>query len=337
MANDPRANQSAEAPRDRGFDYGGHFGTMRTIGEVVRNRSEQPWLTITPRQPEHHRYVVWLGCNMLRTAQIAETLNDVMKALGVDFTMLGGTSSCCGAVHRLHGDVELAANMLETTVRKFDVFTPERLLNWCPDCDNSLRLAPQDQLSETARNRVSVTVFLASQIDKFDLKPIDPIKIALHGHLGLPEQDEDDGAAHLLLSRIPGVEVVEVPGSCEHFRHCSDPSVNRYGKPVYKEMVRNWIADARRQGAERIVSIYHSCHRNLIRAQADLATEEQMGVTNYLTLLARSLRLPEREDNFARLAALPNVEARLEDVTARVPDLRIDPARVRRSLKEQFG
>ena len=86
------------------FDYARHFGTMRTIGEIVRTPAERAWTTAMPREPEAHRFVVWLGCNVVRTAHIAEALSDVLRHLDVDFVALGGPSHCCGIVHRTHGD-----------------------------------------------------------------------------------------------------------------------------------------------------------------------------------------------------------------------------------------
>ena len=336
MAQDS-SRPDAAPPKEAGFDYAQHFGTMRTIGELVRDPAERSWTTAMPREPEHHRYVVWLGCNIIRTAHIAETLSDILKKIGVDFVALGGPSHCCGIVHQRNGDAAVGSNMLRQTMRKFDVFSPEQLLNWCPSCDGTLRKTPSDDLTDTAKGRASVTVFLASQIDRFVFEPVKPARVAIHAHAGFAEQDADGAAARTLLQHIPGVEVVDMPSVDDYDRHCSDDSVNKHGKPAYVDAVHRWIDAARRLGADQIVSIYHSCHRQMLLAQADFPPDARLDVTNYLTLIARGLALPEREDKFARFSRYGDVDAIMEDVAPNLSTLGIDAEKARASLKVQFG
>ncbi len=254
-----------------------------------------------------------------------------------DFVALGGPSHCCGIVHRTHGDTAVGDGMLQQTMRKFDAFKPERMLNWCPSCDGTLHAAAPDTLTETARNRLSVTTFLGDVAAGVAFQPVAPVRVAIHVHTGFAEQDADAAAAQALLARIPGITVVDVPPVTHYGRHCSDANVAKHGAPAYDAAVREWIAAARANGADEIVSIYHSCHRQLLLAQADFAPEVRIGVTNYLTHLARGLGLTERPDTFARFARANDVDAIMAEIAADLPARGLDPARARAALEDQFG
>jgi Fe-S oxidoreductase len=318
------------------FSYAEHFGTMRTLGELLRDPAHRPWLTSVPKDAPHHKYVVWLGCNILRTVQLAETLDDILKYLQEDYVTLGGPSNCCGIVHQAMGDVAVGKNMLQQTMKKFDAFTPEQMLCWCPSCDNQLRAESQDVVTETAKQRISVTRFLATQIDRMSFSIEVPLKIALHFHGGFTEQESDGADTKLLLSRIPGLIIIDMPGTEKLGRHCSPAAITGFGEVRYPGAVEDWTAEARRRGATHIATVYHSCHRQLLLTQRRMSLENQLPVLNYLTLMARSLGLQERDDKFAQLASGGSIEAMMADVEPNIRALGIKSDQAQRALKAQF-
>lgn len=316
--------------------YAEHFGTIRTLGDLTRDPDNRPWLTSVPKDAPRRKYVVWLGCNVLRTAHIAEQLDDILNHLQTDFATLGGPSNCCGVVHQGRGDVDVAKNMLRQTMNKFDVFEPDQLLNWCPSCDSTLRAAPQDELTETAKQRISVTRFLASQVERMDFTVAQPVKIAIHSHGGFAEQTSDGNDARDLLSRIPGLTVVDMPSMENLLRHCSDAAIKGFGADRYPEAMKQWAAEARHRGATHVVSIYHSCHRQLLLAQREWQEQDRMPAVNYLTVLSAALGLKQRKDKFAELSAETDVDAMIVDVASNLQALAMKPDQARKALKDQF-
>jgi Fe-S oxidoreductase len=316
--------------------YAEHFGTIRTLGELTRNPDNRPWLTSIPKDAPRRKYVVWLGCNILRTAHIAESLDDILNHLGTDFATLGGPSNCCGVVHQRRGDVDVAKNMLRQTMNKFDVFEPDQLLNWCPSCDGTLRATPESELTDTAKKRISVTRFLASQAEHMHFTVAQPMTIAIHSHGGFAEQSSDGRDARDLLSRIPGLTVLDMPSMENLGRHCSDAAIKSLGTGGYSEAMKQWGLEARRRGATCVVSIYHSCHRQLLLAQRGWPQQDRMPVVNYLTLLASALGLQQRSDKFARLSAETELDAMIADVAPNLQALAMKPEQARRALKDQF-
>jgi Fe-S oxidoreductase len=316
--------------------YAEHFGTIRTLGDLTRDPESRPWLTSVPKDAPHRKYVVWLGCNILRTAHLAETLDDILNYLKTDFATLGGPSNCCGIVHQVRGDTAVAQNMLRQTMKKFDAFTPEQMLNWCPSCDSTLRTTSPDELTDTAKRRISVTRFLASQIEGMRFATSGPMKIAIHCHGGFAESISDGKDAQKLLSRIPDLTVIDMPAVEGLSRHCADPAIKNFGEARYPLAMNEWALEARRRGATHIVSIYHSCHRHLLLAQRRWPEQDRMPIINYLTLLARAFGLPPRADKFARLSAKQDIETMIAEVEPNLQALEIKPDQARRAFEAQF-
>jgi Fe-S oxidoreductase len=333
MCDDRHENLKPEEPA---FSYAEHFGTMRTLGELLRDPANRPWQTSVAKNAPHHKYVVWLGCNILRTVQLAETLDDILKYLGEDYVTLGGPSNCCGIVHESRGDVAIGKNMLQQTMKKFDAFTPEQMLCWCPSCDNQLRAESQDVVTDTAKQRISFTRYLATQIDRLKFSIAVPLTVAIHFHGGFAEQEADGADVRLLLLQIPGLTILDMPGTEKLGRHCSDAAIKGFGESRYPGAMEDWTAEAQRRGATHIVTVYHSCHRQLLLTQRGMAAEKRLPVVNYLTLMARSLGIQERDDKFAQLAASESVETMMADVEPNRHALGIKPDQAQRALKAQF-
>ena len=171
MANDKSEQGSAPAAaaKSAATPYPELFGNVRITGDLLTTDDKRPWFAGVPADKPHHQYVIWLGCQMLRTAHLAQTLDDAMTHFSVDQVMLGGPSNCCGTVHHGRGDIAIGELMTRQTVSKFDAFTPEKLLYWCPSCDNHLRIKGEEFLTDTdqepyQRDRISLARGLEGEI-----------------------------------------------------------------------------------------------------------------------------------------------------------------------------
>jgi Fe-S oxidoreductase len=329
----------ATPPKSNGdtVPYGEFFGNVRITGDLLTADAERPWVRTVPADAPHHRYVIWLGCQMLRTAHIAQALDAIMNHLTVDHVTLGGPSSCCGTIHQRRGDIAVGDAMTRRTVDKFDAFTPEQLLWWCPSCDNHLRIKGEEFETETTKNRKSVVEFLVSTVTPAHFANEVPLRVAVHTHHGFPEQDVDSDGVVRILSMIPKLEIIDMPQWSIVGRHCSDTTLRNFGKEKYLAQMVDWIAEARRRGADRVVSIYHSCHRQMVLSQLDAPPESRVEVENYLGLMARGLGLPLHEDKFARFSTLGSVDQIMHELADEIAKSGIDPERARRAIKAHFG
>jgi Fe-S oxidoreductase len=317
------------------FSYADYFGQISLLGDLLLDAGERPWLSTIPAEPERKQYVVWLGCNVLRTVHIVETLNDILRHLGFDYVMLGGPANCCGVQHARRGATEAARRLAWNTFDKFDAFAPERLLFWCPSCDHRLNGMGED-LSELAAQRQHVTEFFVEHLNRFEFKPM-PLRVALHAHTGTPQQDLDARATRRLLEAIPGVEVVDLPAVAALGFHCADPQIAQLPPGQFGQILAESVGAAEALGVQTLVTIYHACHRELVPVDS---TEDALGgirVENYVMLLARALGLPEHLDRFKHFARLGSPEAIVAELQPRIEQLGVSRDRVERVVSAQFG
>jgi hypothetical protein len=164
-----------------------------------------------------------------------------------------------------------------------------------------------------------------------------PLRVAVHTHHGFAEQDRDSAGVMHLLSMIPKLELIDMRQWSIEGRHCSDTTLRNYGKDKYLAEMMEWIAEAKRRGADRVVSVYHSCHRQMVVSQLDAPLEARVQVENYLGLMARSMGLPFHQDKFAHFSTLGNVEQIMKELADDIAKTGIDPERARRAIKAHFG
>ena len=76
-------------------DYGRYFGEIALTHDLTSVPGERRWrLTPPAREPEPHRIVLYLGCNVLRTAHMIQTITAIFDRLGLDYVAVGGATYC---------------------------------------------------------------------------------------------------------------------------------------------------------------------------------------------------------------------------------------------------
>jgi len=80
--------------------------------------------------------VFYLGCNALRTPHLLFNSMAVLDALGADYAVVGGPSSCCGVIAtKWEGRIEIGERDTNNTmINRFNGFRPDKVLNRCPTC-----------------------------------------------------------------------------------------------------------------------------------------------------------------------------------------------------------
>jgi Fe-S oxidoreductase len=321
------------------FDYADYFAQISILGDLLRDNPERVWLAAMPARPEPAAFVVWLGCNVLRTVHIVETLDDILKHVGVDYVMLGGPANCCGVQHARRGDHEAGRRLAWRTFDKFEAFRPQQLVFWCPSCDERVESMGADVTPLVGR-RLHVTQFLVEHLDRLAFRArSEPMRVALHAHGGSHQQALDADATRTLLSAIPDVEVVDLPVLTDLGRHCASPAIAKLPREDFRAMLDASVAEARARGVDRLVTIYHACHRELVPTEVG-DPEDAFGplkVENYLTLIARSLGLPEHVDRFKRYTHLCDPKLIMAELGPRIEELGLTHERAERIIVAQFG
>ena len=259
--------------------------------------------------PDENRvdYIFYTGCNVLKTPHIALLCLDIMDALELNYSVLGGPSHCCGILQFRAGDVKTSTKVASNTIEKFMRTGATQVLSWCPTC--------QVQYSEfglpTYENATGIkpfemtpfVLFLESQLDA--LRPLltQPVqkKIALHLHPGIAGLP---GAARMLCNAVPGVEVIDLNLPEMGLMSNSLSTV----PSLKKDLQRQELAAAEAAGVDALAAVYHADHRELCAHERDYP----FSVINFLEIIAESMGI-FRDDTFKTMKIKQDADKILKD------------------------
>ncbi|MGD0023944.1 MAG: (Fe-S)-binding protein, partial [Xanthobacteraceae bacterium] len=252
-------------------------------------------------------FVFYTGCNVLRTPHMALLALDIMDALGVTYTVMGGPTHCCGIVQMRTGDVETSGRMAESTLDKLAQSKTGQVLSWCPSCHVQFTETTLPTIEQTRGAKpfemTPFMLFLRQRLDR--LRPLFrervPMRIALHRHAGIRGVVE---AAEDLLRAVPGVELVDL----------HQPAVGLMSNyfralPAYRrELQKNELEAAERARVDALVAVYHADHRELCAHERDWPFR----IMNVLEIVGGSMGL-HHDDHFKRLKIMQDADAILAD------------------------
>jgi len=229
----------------------------------------------------------WYGCNMTRHAEIIRLSARLLECAGTMAEPVGGPGACCGSPKESEPRVSEA--MASRTMAAFARRGAERVLTWCPSCHMNLEdfMAP---VSGAAFTHAHLSEALHAGQDA--LRPLMthrvPARVLLDAHLGFNDRAEVNRLIPDLLRLVPGVEVMEQP-----YRGPSYMCFGLAGVPgALEDHKARLLAAAREAGADTIVTIFHSCHRELVALERD----HGLRVLNWVHLLAEGAGWDYRDD-----------------------------------------
>jgi Fe-S oxidoreductase len=279
------------------FDYGQYYSGIVPLADATRSADERCWSDGTERPKQRHDYVLYLGCNVLRTVALAETMVAILEAMEVDFVPLAGPSNCCGIIHHGNGDFEISEKLTRNSLAKFAAYRPKAMLMYCPSCHFHIDGAIPERNIEFDVPYLHVTEFLVDNIDRIDFRHRIERRVALHAHRGSEQQDKDAAFTRAILGAIPGLEVIELAADDDWGRHCSRSEIARVGIARHNELADAMFAAAFDAGADAVVAGYHSCYRQLCHRDG----EHGMGLIHYTSLIAEAMGIKMFSDSFKEM------------------------------------
>jgi Fe-S oxidoreductase len=222
----------------------------------------------------------WYGCNMTRHGEIIRLSARLLEALGTAAQPVGGPSACCGSPKE--GAPRIAEGMANRTMDAFDASGAERVITWCPSCHGNLEdfMAPNKGanfghshiIEAVHEKREALRPLLVNRV---------PARVFVERHVGFQERAPVNDAVTELLAMIPGVEVVEHPYRAPSYMCFGLASV-----PGALATNQRRVLDAMAEtGADTLVTLFHSCHRELV----GLEKTHPIRVLNWVHLLAEGL------------------------------------------------
>lgn len=314
------------------FDYGSFFGPITSLADALRESPARFWEPTTEELAQPHEYLLYLGCNVLRTMHLAESLVAVLKAMKVDFVAIGGSAHCCGAIHQMVGDDAAGLKIGQKTLNTFAHSCPKAVLTYCPTCNKVFdeKLASGELHLDLPYQHV--TQFIAGHLDLLPPQKPLPRRVALHMHNGTARAKNDSAHTLSILRAIPGLEVVELPAGEEWGYICSTAAMEKVGVERHHEMVAAMFDEAKNAGCDAVVTVYHTCYRELLSAEREHGLEW----LNYLELLAASLALGPYPPRYKELFLAGDVEAAYSELSSRAVKRGGNLVTLRRSVDVHF-
>jgi Fe-S oxidoreductase len=313
-----------------GFDYGRYFGDIKLTHDLTTRPEERTWrLTAPERAPARRQVLLYLGCNVLRTAHMVRTVTAVLDRLGVDYLAVGGPTYCCGIVHHQQGDVAAGAGMGQRTLELFRRYQPEEVVMWCPSCIYFYDEVVHAELPFRVRH---TTEFLLDRLPQLRFTARVEATVAVHAHAVGEARQREARACRALLAGVPGVRMVELEPEPRFGRSCAPAIPQALGQDVWDGLVRDEIERARAAGADTLACIYHGCQRMLCGFEA----EGRLTIEHDLSVFARALGI-EFEDTFKKYRLWADPERVLADATPCMQANAVDPAAARALVTTTFG
>lgn len=304
-------------------DYPGYFGRIRDLKRLQVPADTVSWMERYAPADRAYEYVLYLGCNILRTPYIAHDIVTVFSALGLDFAAMGGVQFCCGIPWEQNGDASQATKVGKRTVARITDYKPKVLVMWCPSCNVHFtdavlqREGPLD--CEIVHTPALLARLAAAEAIPWERTVRD--RVVVHAHQGRNDHATgreraaaDADAVTALLRQVPGIEVARAVASPPVFDYDCGPVSAWMSTDELRHEQDRVLEEARAAGATTLVTISHACHREWCgRSSADLA------VRNYSSIVAEALGLEPMTDWLQRFRA--------EDDPERVVDMAGSPWR----------
>lgn len=275
-----------------GFDVDAYFRNIVVLNQALAERGSAFRDTHADADAAGEHVLLWLGCNLLRTPHLARLAAEVMRLAGLNLSMLGGPAHCCGSPYSNPDDRQRS---LDRAVSHFRSEGAPTLVSWCPSCHTNIRAGSDS--STWGFDELHITEFLANRLARFQFRFPVPVRVMLHGHTGAPDRDKDMDCCRKLLQSIPGLTIAGEHRDSDLGIHCVPALLApRLGMDAVELRFAGVLDKARESGADLLVTIYHSCYRELEKRSAGI------GVENYITFFAKALGLPIPPNVYRELA-----------------------------------
>jgi Fe-S oxidoreductase len=224
----------------------------------------------------------WYGCNMTRHGELIRASAQILAAVGIAAAPRGGPASCCGSPKEANARIN--EGMARRTVQAFNASGAPSVITWCPSCHMNM----QDSMAPVTPTRFAtqhITEALMARRDRLAPLLTRPVqaRVLVHAHLGFQGRVPVNDVVPDLLRLVPGLVVLEHPYRAPGHMCSSLAAV----PGALADCHRALLAAARESGADTLVTLFHSCHREAVALE-----RHGLRVMNWIHVLAASMGLP---------------------------------------------
>ncbi len=276
------------------FPYDTYYRRVQATKALQFPADRVSWVERFGPPERSHEIVLYLGCNILRTPDIAADVTWVFERLGLDFVAVAGVQFCCGITWHRAGDDEPGRGVSARSIERLSAYNPGTVVFWCPSCNvhyDDIVLGRDGR--EVPFQITHCTTFLAERARRgeLDFKRKVPRRVALHTHVGRDGHEvgqrralEDRESCAALLREVPGVELVGWLQAPPEYDYDCGPSSADVERSRWLVTRASLLEQARELGVDTVVTISHACQREWCDAG-----DEHVQVRNYISLVADAL------------------------------------------------
>ncbi|HXF36952.1 MAG TPA: heterodisulfide reductase-related iron-sulfur binding cluster [Actinomycetota bacterium] len=303
------------------FSYSDYFDQMIQAERLQISRDEVAWLQSYRAPARPVDVVLNLSCGAQHIPHLMLVQVALFRALGVDFVATAGRQFCCGRIYQRYGKEEMGDRIARSAIARFASWGATVNVQCCGSCliefSHHVRRI-REETGAAPFEVVHITRFLLQRLkemgDAIPWKRSIPLRVLLHAEGAEVHPTKEEARADVIetLAMIPGVRyvgLVENPslGQPCATRYPGGPSVlNDITPHQYRQVLEELWEQARRAGADAIVTHHHMCHQEWSKFSS-----ERLPVVHYQSLLAEALGI-SIPDRFQALWRLRDPEAILE-------------------------
>jgi heterodisulfide reductase subunit D len=275
------------------FDYTAYYRRLQDIKKLQIPAEAVRWTERYTPPERAYEIVLYLGCNILRTPDIAADVVAVFETLGLDFIAVAGVQFCCGITWDRFGDVAKGQNVSANTIERLASYHPRRVVHWCPSCDVHFSDVVIGRDTKTLPFAVTNAPAFLRDLSERELipwrNPI-PRRLILHSHQGREGHEtgqcraraDRENVSHLL-QQLPGAQFLgTVAAPPEYDYDCGPGSLRERSR--WLEIRAGLLAESRRLGADTVVTVSHACQREWCDAG-----DNTLAMRNYISFIAEAL------------------------------------------------
>lgn len=275
------------------FDYSRYYRRIQDLKKLQIPADAMPWTERHEAPDRAYDVVLYLGCNILRTPDVAADVVAVFKALDIDFIAVAGVQFCCGVTWDKQGDTAKGQNVSVGTIERLAAYKPRLVVQWCPSCDVHFSDVVEGRDAKTLPFAVTnAPAFLRDLDERGRIAWRHPVagRMALHTHAGREghaagqrRSRADRDNVGYLLGRLPGGRYLGAVGAPPEFDFDCGPSLS-LPRERWLAIRAGLLEETRALGADTMVTVSHACQREWCDA-----ADESLAVRNYISLIAESL------------------------------------------------
>jgi len=211
----------------------------------------------------------YVGCTASYDPEInlvADNLAEILRAADLKVGILGKEEKCCGSTLLRLGEKEKAKALALENLKLFKMMNAKRIVTACAGCYKTLY---QDYPKLTGEKLpvAHVTQLLAELIESGEIPLVakaDAVKVTYHDPCHLGRHTKMYDWPRRILTRLPGVELVEMERTREKSRCCgAGGGLKTLDQALALKVAEKRIEDAEATGASVLVTSCPFCEQTL--------------------------------------------------------------------------